>query len=553
MKKLLHNLKSKPTKFLLTGLIAFSTFAFVDNYFEVSKNMEIFAALYKDINKYYVEDIDASYAMRTAIEAMLNELDPYTNYISEGDVESYRVLTTGQYGGIGALISAQGDSIIISDPHEGLPAQKAGLMAGDMIIEIDGKSTKNYDAEQVSDLMKGQAGTEVKITIRRPFVEKPLKFVVKREEIVLKSITWHGMIDANTGYIKLNGFKQGAAAEVQAALLELKKNAGFKTLIFDLRDNPGGSLDEAVSICGFFIPRNSLVVTTKGRNKEWDKTYKTALEPLDTNCNIAVLINKGSASASEIVSGVIQDYDRGVVVGQKSFGKGLVQTVRPLPYNAQLKVTTAKYYTPSGRCVQAISYGNKDVDKHKIPDSLKRQFKTINGRIVYDAGGVSPDLPLPNPEMSDVAGALRYNRYFFNYAVQYKKEHTAIAEPDKFELSVNDYNAFLDFVKAKPLNYTTETEAYLDEFKKLALQNGNYKAIEKTFVTLVQDVKALKQNDFQEHKSEIINMLTEEIAAKYYFDKGRLLASFKHDPVLIKAKEVIANQTLYNKTLNRKP
>ncbi|MFM7288401.1 MAG: S41 family peptidase, partial [Bacteroidota bacterium] len=421
-----------------------------NNYFELSKHIEIFTTLYREINTYYVDDVDPAKLMKTGIDAMLKSLDPYTDYIPESEIENFKFMTTGQYGGIGALISQNGESIMIADPYEGFPAQKADLRAGDQLLRINGEEVKGRNTEEVSKLLKGQPNTEVKLLISRPGNPKPMEKVLVRQEIKVNSVTYSGMLNSTVGYVNLSAFRVDAGGEIQKAMYELKSK-GMKSMVLDLRGNPGGSLDEAVRISGFFVPKGSKVVDTKGKIKEWDKSYNTMADPVDAEMPVVVLVDGSSASASEIVSGVLQDYDRAVVVGQKTFGKGLVQTVRPLTYNSQLKVTTAKYYIPSGRCIQAIEYSDKDPESknQRVADSLRKAFKTVGGRLVYDAGGVTPDVAIAPDTASNILIALVNKRHVFDFATYLRGQWESIPEPEDFVISDSLYTAFEQFLQGK--------------------------------------------------------------------------------------------------------
>lgn len=536
---------------LLTGSVLVGATAAGDQYFELSKNMEIFATLYREVNTYYVDDIDPAKFIRTGIDAMLKSLDPYTNYIPESEIESFRLMTTGQYGGIGALISKQDDYVVIADPYEGMPAQRADIRAGDILLEVDGQSVKGRNTDDVSKLLKGQAKSEVTVLIRREGESKPLEKKVMREEIKISSVSYSGMLDKNTGYINLSGFRTGAGEEVKQALQDLKKE-GMTQLVFDMRGNPGGSLDEAVRISGMFISRGSLVVRTKGKVKEWEKDYNSYYNPEDTTMPIVVLIDGSSASASEIVSGTIQDYDRGVVVGQKSFGKGLVQTVKSLNYNTQVKVTTAKYYIPSGRCIQAVDYVGKDSLNRpvKTPESSRVAFKTRNGRVVYDAGGVSPDLAVEPAQLSNITAVLIGKRHIFDFATRYRSQHAQLpASPDEFEVSDALFAEFLTYLRDKDYTYTTESEKALEEFKEKAVKEQYFDQVQSHYDALMAEKKKSKEQDLERHKAEIKYFLAQELVSRYHFQKGRLRSAFRMDEELVEARKLLNDKERYQKLL----
>jgi carboxyl-terminal processing protease len=430
---------------------SFTSLAFVDDYFEISKNLEIFTSAYRELNANYVDDVDASKLMRTGIEAMLESLDPYTNFISESEVEDYRIMTTGQYGGVGASIFTREKQVIVRETYEGFPAQKAGIRAGDVILEIDDKNVQGKNTSDVSKFLKGQAGSSLTILIKRIGIEKPLKVTLKREDIQIENVPYYGMITNEIGIIQLKGFTQNANKEVKNALKELKKNSNLKAVILDLRGNPGGLLHEAVDISNIFVNKGELAVSTKGKSKDAEKKYLTINEPIDPNIPIAVLTSSSSASASEIVSGVIQDLDRGVVIGQRTFGKGLVQTTRPLSYNAQMKITTAKYYIPSGRCIQALDYSHRNDDGSvgKIPDSLIKEFKTKSSRKVYDGGGVAPDFAVEVKKLSHITQNLISKNILFDYANLYASKNNNIAPAKNFKLSKTEYDEFIKYVQSQ--------------------------------------------------------------------------------------------------------
>lgn len=536
---------------LLIGASAFLTTGFVDSYFEVSKNLDIFATLFRELNIYYVDETNPGDLMKKGIDKMLESLDPYTNFIPESEIEDYRYMTTGQYGGIGALIRQQGDYVYISEPYEGFPAQKADLRAGDKILKLNDIDVKGKTTDDISKLLKGQPSTTIKLLVERQGESKPLEKTVNREEIKIKSVSYFGMVNKEIGYIKLTGFTENASGEVKSALIELKKNAELKSVIFDLRGNPGGLLKEAIDIVNIFADKGTEIVSTKGKVKEWDKVHKAVNNPVDVNIPIAVLIDRGSASAAEIVSGAIQDLDRGVVVGQRSYGKGLVQQTRPLSYNSQLKVTVAKYYIPSGRCIQALDYShrNDDGSVDKVPDSLISAFKTKNGRIVYDGGGVTPDVALEPQKYSNILASLVTKNLIFDYATKYRIAHPTLPAAKDFKLTDAEYNDFVAFLNGKEYDYITKTEKKLEELKKSAADDKVTEEVNAQIEALNAKIKHSKSEDLENFKAEIKQFIEEEIASRYYFQNGRLEASLKDDIELKEAIAVLNDTDKYKKIL----
>ncbi len=535
----------------LLGGYAIVSYSFVDSYFEVSKNLDIFATLFRELNIYYVDETNPGDLMKKGIDDMLESLDPYTNFIPESEIEDYRYMTTGQYGGIGALIRQDGDYVMISEPYEGFPAQKADLRAGDRILKINDVDAKGKKTEDISKFLKGQPSSVIKLLIEREGEKKPIEKSINREEIKIKSVSYSGMVGSDIGYIKLTGFTENAANEVKEALLELKKKPELKSIVLDLRGNPGGLLKEAVDIVNLFEEKGTDIVSTRGKVKDWDKTHKALNSPVDLKIPIAILIDRGSASASEIVSGALQDLDRGVVIGQRSYGKGLVQQTRPLSYNAQLKVTVAKYYTPSGRCIQALDYSHRAEDGSvtKVPDSLISAFKTKNGRIVYDGGGVAPDLVLEPQKYSPILGSLATKNLIFNYATKYRIAHATIEPAKNFKLTDAEYDDFVAFLTGKDYDYTTKTEKTLDELKENAKDDKALDALKEDIEALKIKVKHNKKDDLVTHKAEIKQFLEEDIASRYYFQKGRLEATLKDDIELKEAVSILDDPEKYNKIL----
>ncbi len=527
-------------------------YSFKDPYFEISKNLDIFTTLYREVNTFYVEEVDPGNVMKKAIDAMLKELDPYTVYISEADVEEFRVQTTGSYGGIGAIIRQSKDYVQISEIYEGAPADKAGLIAGDKLIKIDGKKVKGKTTSEVSEVLKGQPGTSLKLEIERINIDKKLVIEIVREEVKIKSIPYAGMIDDETGYIMLRSFTRNCAKEVREAFLDLRDKKGMKYLVLDLRGNPGGLLDEAIKMCNIFIAKGEEVVQTKGKLKEWQKSYKTQFDPVDLNIPIAILVNQGSASASEIVAGTLQDLDRAVVIGVRTYGKGLVQQTRPMPYNAQVKITTAKYYTPSGRCIQALDYSNRNEDGSvgKTPDSLRNAFETRNHRVVYDGGGVDPDIGIEQEEYGNILLSLVSKQLIFGFGNKFASENPSIVPIEQFEISDQIFNDFKNYLEGKDYEYETKTERLLVELKETAENEKYFANIEDNFDQLSADLKENKRNDLEKNRSQIEDFLITEISSRYYYQKGAIQAGLKNDNFVLSAINILDNEKGYNEILS---
>lgn len=499
-----------------------------NKYFEIARNLDIFATLFKEVNAFYVDEVDPKKSIEIGINAMLESLDPYTNYIPEEDADDYRTLTTGEYAGIGSLIGVIDGKVIITMPNEGFPAEKAGLKIGDEILMVDTTNVQGKDTETVSSLLKGKPGTKVKLKIKRN--EEVKDYTVTRSTIVLDNVPYYGMVDDNIGYIKLTDFTTNAGKEVKDALRSLK-NKGAESIILDIRENPGGLLFEAVNICNVFIPKGKLVVETRGKQEDWTQQYKTLDQPTDIKIPLVVITSSGSASASEIVSGTLQDYDRAVLIGRKTFGKGLVQTTRQLPYNSQVKVTTAKYYIPSGRCIQAIDYSHRNPDGSvgKVPDSLKVAFKTKNGRTVYDGGGITPDLEIDAEYLAPITVSLLSKAYIFNYANKYFYENQSIPSVKDFNLTDEEYNGFVEWLNDKNYDYTTRLEEALDNLEENKEKDPTIDKIKDKLEILKKEIVHNKEKDLQTYKAEIKELLEEEIVGRYYFTKGEIASSVMHD------------------------
>lgn len=509
-------------------IISVGIYSFVDTQFKITKSLDIYFNLFKELNYNYVDDIDPEKIVKTSIDAMLETLDPYTSYIPESELDDFKFQVTGQYGGIGALIRRAGDSIMIAEPYEGSPAAKAGLKAGDYLLNVDGKSVIGYDISKVSEMLKGTPGTDVKLLINRNKVDQ--KITITREKISIPNVPYYGIIKDSIGYIRLTNFTSDAGKDVRNAVIDLKsKNA--KQLILDLRNNPGGLLNEAVSVASIFLPKDQLVVYTKGKIKDVFKNYYTNQQPVDTITPLAVLINRGSASASEIVAGSLQDLDRAIIVGQRSYGKGLVQQTRPLSYNTQLKVTVAKYYIPSGRCIQALDYShrNEDGSVGYIPDTLISEFITKNGRKVYDGGGVSPDVKTSQEALSNLAYNLYIKNLIFDYATKFSYENSKIADPFEFTITDTMYADFGRFVKSKKFEYKTKTEEELTKLINTAKKEKYYKVAEADLNALKEHLSHDLDKDLQTFKTEIDDLLKEEICSRYYYQKGRYKATLLKD------------------------
>lgn len=536
---------------VLSGVLFFQGVV-SDQYFELSKNLDIFSTLYKELNMSYVDETKPGELMKTGIDAMLESLDPYTVYYPESQIEDFRFMTTGQYGGIGSMIRKSGDHVVISEPYENFPAQKAGLRAGDVILEVDGKSALGKNSSEMSKILKGQANTELKMKVERPGVEEPLEFSVIREEIKIDDVPYFSEISSGIGYIKLNGFTETASKEVIAAFKKLKEEKQISKLILDLRGNGGGLLREAVNIVNIFVSKGQEVVFTKGKVKDWDRSHKTINQPLDKEIPLVVLIDGGSASASEIVSGTIQDLDRGVVIGTNSFGKGLVQQTRNLTFNTKLKVTVAKYYTPSGRCIQRLDYSKKD-DGGKaleVPDSLRTEYTTKNGRKVLDGAGIEPDIKVEGEAASQIVRSLIRKSLIFDYATEYRMKRESIETVSNFKLTDSEYDEFVVWLKDKDYDYTTKSESLLEKLEAAVKGDKYYDELKMEFEALEKKVSHNKSQDLMKHKKQIIKFLSNEIVSRYYYQKGRIEIALKNDEDLHKAVEVLNSTEMYNSILN---
>ncbi len=521
------------------------------NGFETLKSLEIMDQIYENLDLYFVDEPQNGKLSKTAIDAMLKELDPYTVYYHESNIEDYRILTTGQYGGIGALIRQIGDYTFISEPYEDCPAAKSGIKAGDKILSIDGKNMAKKTTDEVSDALKGPKGTSIEVEIDRKG-EGLKKITIARDEIKIPDVPYFGMLKGEVGYVKLNSFTQTASADVKNAIQKLQAD-GAKQLVLDLRGNGGGLLIEAVKIVNFFVPKNQVVVTTKGRVKEENRVYTTLEEPFSQDMPLVVLVDGGSASASEIVSGALQDLDRAVIIGETSFGKGLVQRTYDLKYGSKIKITIAKYYTPSGRCVQRLEYYDKENNAKvkEIPDSLLKTFQTKNGRKVIDGRGIEPDLKVESPDLSRLTAVLLTSNFVFNYTTDYVLSHPTIAKAEEFKLSDSEYEDFQKYALAQEFKYTTASEESLKKMKETAVKEGYFEEIKADYEDMISKVTPSKERDLMKFKAEISEILENEIISRYFFQKGRTVASLKNDIVVQRALEVLTNVSEYNTILKK--
>ncbi len=519
--------------------------------FRIARNLDIFLSLFRELNTFYVDEIDPDKVIKSGIDNMLKTLDPYTVYYPESDADDFTFMTTGKYGGIGSLVRGGGDYVVISEVYKDFPADMAGIKAGDKIKKVDGVSLKGMPTDKVSDRLKGNPGSEITITIERNGKESD--HVMKRERIIIPPVPYYGMLDSKTGYIRFTNFTQNCITDVKNALTELKKSNPAQ-IILDVRSNPGGLLSEAVEIVNLFVGPGNDVVSTKGKVKQFDDNFRTTKAATDETIPLAVLINRSSASASEIVAGAIQDLDRGVIVGQRSYGKGLVQVTRPLSYNTQLKITTAKYYIPSGRCIQAIDFSNPNEDGSVgiIPDSLISEFKTRNGRIVKDGGGISPDVTVNPDALSQISAELYLRNFIFDFATRYYWSHPAPESPSQFRLTDQDYADFAGFLKERNFSYKTLTETSLNELIASAKKEKYYELHSDLFGELEKDIAHSLDQDLTIFRDEITGLLEEEIIGRYFYEAGAIAWSVKKDEQIIKALEILNDKSKYSSILSGK-
>ena len=547
-------MKSKSALFLkfsgvlVAAFILISATKSTDNrFFEIAKNLEIFTNVFKELNTHYVDEIEPGKLVRTGLDAMLASLDPYTNYISESEIEGYRFMTTGKYGGIGSLIRTSGDYVIIAEPYEGFPAHKAGLKAGDIILSVDGKSAKGKRTDELSDVLKGTPGTSVEVEIQRPGTDKTLDIELERAEVKVPNVPYYGMLEDGIGYITLTTFTENAGKNVEEALVELKKKNDLKGVIFDLRGNGGGLLREAINVSNVFVNKNETIVTTKSKVAEWDKSYKTLNSPVDLEIPLVVMINGGSASASEIVSGAIQDFDRGVLVGSRTYGKGLVQNTRDVGYNSKIKLTISKYYIPSGRCIQGVNYA--DGEAKTIDDSLKVAFKTRSGRTVYDGGGVAPDIEVEKKSYPLVLRSLIGENLIFDYLTQYMLTHPSVENFEAVGFTDEDYASFKAYLSDKSYSYETASEKSLAKLEAVLEKDFESGFQSELVESLRANLKKEKSLDIDKHKSIIMDELNLELATRYYYQTGKIRMSLKQDADVSTAIDILKDKTRYDKLL----
>lgn len=540
--------------FLLLVLLFFPILSYAQekqNNFEISKSIDIYNNVLRYLNMNYVDEINPAELNETAINAMLKELDPYTVFIPESEIEDVRLLTMGEYGGIGAIIQYYDDNVHISEPYENFPAHKAGLLPGDAILEINGVNTEKKTVSEVSELLKGQPGSQLTLKIRREGEKNIITKTLTREKIKIDNIPYYTVLDGGIAYIILNQFTKDAAKELKEAFLKMKSENELKGIVIDLRGNGGGLLNEAIDIVNIFVPKNKLVVYTQGKTPDQNRNYYTKYEAEDTEIPLAILVNESSASASEIVSGSIQDFDRGVIVGQRTFGKGLVQNILPMTYNTQMKVTVSKYYIPSKRCIQEIDYSKKTKnDTLAKNDTLGPEFKTANGRIVYEGHGIQPDVKIEPEILSTITVHLYAQNMIFKYANKFYREHKTIAPPEEFEITDEIYNDFVNFVEEQDFSYTSESEKDFEELIKTAKLEGYYDNIKEQLDVLEKELRSHKDNDLINNKEEISEILKMEIVGRYYFQKGKIISSLKDDPELNRAVEILLDSNGENEYEN---
>jgi carboxyl-terminal processing protease len=527
-------------------VLAISTWSFKDDLFQITKNLDVFASVYKEVNINYVDDINSAKMIRTGVDAMLDGLDPYTEFVPESEIEDYKLhYVSTQYGGIGAGIFARDGKVYVSDIFEGFPAQKADIRPGDELVKINDIPLEGKNNDQVGILLKGAKGAPIKLLLKREGTSQPVEKTLVRDEIKQPNVSYSGMVDGNMGYIKLDKFLENSADEVTNALVAIKKN-NPNGIILDLRSNGGGLLLEAVKIVNLFVPKDVEIVSQIGKIKDKNFTYRTTSTPLEPDLPLVVLVNSHSASASEIVAGSLQDLDRAIIIGQRSYGKGLVQQTFNLPYNSLVKITIAKYYVPSGRCIQAIDYTHRKDDGSvvKVADSLIHEYKTKDGRSVYDGSGIYPDIFVGQDRFANITETLVGKLLVFDYATRYRDTHSSVGNPRSFNLSDADYADFVKFLADKNYSYDTGSEKVLADLKTEATKEKQFTEIQSEYDALKAKMIATKKNDLQLHKDEIKQVLENEIVSRYDFEKGRYETNFKYDKELAQGIKVMQDKQM---------
>ena len=543
------------TLFLLVVVLSVNAQVKEEKYFSINKNLSVFNAVLRELNANYVDTLNYTKLFETGVGSMLSSLDPYTVYMPEEMNDDIKMMTTGEYAGIGSMIMQQGQYVIISEPYEGMPAQKNDLRAGDKILEVDGVNAVGKSSAQVSAMLKGKNGTDITLKIERLNEKKPLVKKFLRENIQINPVTYSTVLNDGVGYVMLSDFTDKAAQEFKLLVTEMVKKNQIKSLIIDLRGNPGGLVDEAVKIMGYFVPKGTSIVSTKGRTSDAERDYKTAIDPIFPDMKVAVMVDRGSASASEIMAGAMQDLDRGVVVGERTFGKGLVQNIRSVGYGGHLKMTIAKYYTPSGRCVQAMDYShrNEDGSVGRVPDSLTTAFKTVKGRIVRDGGGVLPDSVTKDSRKFNIAYDIMLQNHYFDFATRYAQQHKTIAEPENFKLSDADFDSFIKYlIEDKKYNYVSQTEKYFNQLMDVSKYEGFDEKAKTELEALKLKLVPNVERNVRENRKEVEELLAVEIIQRYYFQKGQVRYMMKDDKDLGVAVGVLASVATYDNLLSVK-
>ena len=544
-----NNLKKGIT---IVGIgVGLLSYAFVDDLFLISKNLDIFVSIYKEINLSYVDPVNTSKLMKTGIDAMLNELDPYTEYVQESEIEDFKLkFLDSEYDGIGAKIGSNNGQVYISDIFENCPAHKADIRVGDEILEINSVSLTGKTPDQASLMLKGPQKTPLKLLLKRVGVFKPIEKNLLRTDIKQGSVPYYGLLANNVGYIKLDKFQVNSSHDVAAALLDLQRDP-LTGLVLDLRDNGGGIVTEAIKIVNLFVANNQVVALQKGRRPDQTTIYKTTVAPIEPNLPLVVLVNNNSASASEIVSGALQDLDRAIIIGQRSFGKGLVQQTISMPYNSMVKITIAKYYTPSGRCIQALDYTHRELDGNvlKFPDSLMKEYKTKAGRLVYDGNGIHPDILVKADEYHFITKMLVNKNLIFDFATKFRSENPTIQAAKDFKLNETTYNQFITYLHSKKYEYDTPVEASLLRLSKQAEAEGKLTEIKTEIETLKNKIRLSKKNDLNQFKDQIKQTLENEIVNRYYFERGRYEQSFQYDTELKESLRILSDKAVLTSIL----